>query len=78
MIRLLILSLVTVGMGMGCATVPPAYIAADRATFDAVAPEYRIYVQEDAELTQGQKAIRVRTLLDWDKRINAAEAINNE
>lgn len=58
----------------GCCSVDPLYLEADRATYDAVAPEYRIYVQEDQALDQAQEDRRQRTLAAWEARIKAAEA----
>lgn len=49
-----------------------AYIAADRATYDAVAPEYRTYVDSDSTLTPEQRDRRHRTLDTWDIRLRAA------
>jgi hypothetical protein len=50
--------------------------AADRATHDAIAPEYRAYVDADAALTPSQKELRTMTLDSWERRITAAEADN--
>ena len=41
------------------------YLSADRATFDAVAPEYRAYVSADASLDAERRARRLRTLELW-------------
>lgn len=56
-----------------CASVPELYVDADRATFDAVAPEYTRYIESDADLDDGQKDRRLRTLDTWERRIQAAE-----
>lgn len=59
----------------GCSMlqVPSAsYVAADRATYDAVAPEYADYVDADAALDDEERARRGRTLATWDARIRAA------
>jgi hypothetical protein len=53
-----------------------AYVAADRATFEAVAPEYRQYVAADALLGPEQKARRDRTLATWELRIVEGERAN--
>lgn len=50
-----------------------AYVMADRATFDAVAPEYRAYVQADPALDEATKANRLRTIETWQERLEAAE-----
>lgn len=51
-----------------------SYVAADRATFDAVAPEYSDYVREDAQLDADQRARRSRTIDAWRVRLEQAEA----
>lgn len=50
------------------------YVRSDRATFEAIAPEYRKYVEQDAGLADEQKARRFRLLDSWQVRIQAAEA----
>ena len=50
-----------------------AYVAADRATYEAVAPEYATYVNDDATLDDDQRARRVRTVETWRLRIESAE-----
>lgn len=65
----------------GCSVlqVPAAsYVAADRATYDAVAPEYAAYVDADDALDQAERARRARTLAAWDARIRAAAAGKSE
>lgn len=57
----------------GCGTTPKAYIEADRATYDAVAPSYREYVEADETLTDMSKALRLATLDSWFMRLRAAE-----
>jgi len=52
----------------GCGNLEP-YIKADKATFDAIAPEYQKYVDADPNLDQGQKDRRRRTLETWKLRI---------
>lgn len=59
-----------------CAGVPRTYVDADRATYDAIAPEYSGYITDDESLSDGQKQIRIDTLESWDARISAAEAAN--
>jgi hypothetical protein len=49
-------------------------VQAERATYDAIAPEYRAYVLRDGDLQPVQKEIRMRTLDSWNERITAAEA----
>jgi hypothetical protein len=50
------------------------YVAADRATFDAVAPEYRAYVDHDPALDAEQRQRRHRTIDLWRLRIDDAQA----
>ena len=51
----------------------PHYVVADRATFEAVSPEYSAYVAADANLDAEQVARRQRTVATWRKRIEEAE-----
>ena len=50
-----------------------ARVAADRATFDAVAPEYARYVRTDPDLDDDQRARRERTIETWRLRVEAGE-----
>ena len=52
----------------------PNYIAADRATYQAVAPEYAAYVHADPALDDEQRERRDRTIATWDARIRAASS----
>ncbi|MFQ5352515.1 MAG: hypothetical protein ACE5D3_05510 [Candidatus Binatia bacterium] len=55
-------------LACGC-TMSDIYVAADKATYDAVAPEYRAYVEADDSLDSEQKKRRARTLKAWETRI---------
>lgn len=57
----------------GCAGPAPAYVAADRETYNALAPEYGDYVDRDLTLSPEQKARRNRTVETWRIRLEAAE-----
>lgn len=57
----------------GCGSPTSAYVQADRATFEAVAPEYRAYVTVDGGLDAGQRARRIRTIDTWRLRLESAE-----
>ena len=51
----------------------PAYVKADRQTYEVIAPMYRTYIQADESLS-GNDAAALLLLLDtWDSRITAAE-----
>jgi len=50
------------------------YVKADRLTYDAVAPEFRAYVEGDPKLdTPEKKAVRLHTLETWDLRLRKSE-----
>ena len=65
----------------GCSSLHPPtpdYVAADRATYNAIAPEYSQYVHADPALDDDEKARRDRTLATWDARLRAAEGAKSE
>lgn len=67
--------LLAVGSG-GCAllsTPDGPQIAAERATYDAIAPEYRAYVATDENLTEEQRGRRERTVELWRARVEDAQ-----
>ena len=49
------------------------YTVADRETFDAIAPDYRQYVNGDAALSQAQRDLKLLTVETWRMRLEAAE-----
>lgn len=55
-----------------CAT-PDVYVAADRATFKAIATEYRAYVEADPAMSTADKQRRIRTIETWRIRLEKAE-----
>ncbi len=57
----------------GCTGLDARYIAADKATYEAIAPEYQIYIERDMALTSEQRKRRVRTLEAWTARLQEAE-----
>jgi hypothetical protein len=68
--------LLPLSQSTGCAALrapAPDYVAADRATYDAVAPEYAAYVAADAALDDEQRDRRARTIRTWAARLRAAE-----
>ena len=52
-------------------SVADAYVAADRATYNAIAPEYRAYVEADEKVDAPSKASRMRLLKTWEMRLDA-------
>jgi len=69
---LLLLTVACCAVLPSCAP-PQVYVTADRETFNAVAPEYRAYVEADANLSDVQKERRYRTIDTWQSRVEAAE-----
>ena len=67
------LAVLTIGSLASC-TPTQLYVRADRSIYSAIAPEYRGYVASDSKLSAVQKARRERTLTEWRKMIEAAEA----
>lgn len=57
----------------GCSPVAASYVHADRATFEAVAPEYVAYVSSDSALSSEQKERRQETVRSWEARLEQAE-----
>ncbi len=58
----------------GCQGPSDAYVAADRATFDALAPDYIHYVTQDQSLNDDSRNRKLRTIATWQARLRAAEA----
>lgn len=57
----------------GCAAPDAAFVRAERATHQAVAPEYVRYVRADPALSPEQRARRERTVRTWDLSIRQHE-----
>lgn len=71
---LLLLPLLLAAPGCAVLAAPQGpYVASDRATYDAIAPEYRAYVANDPNLDPDQRARRERTLDTWRARLEDAE-----
>jgi hypothetical protein len=49
------------------------YVAADRATYEAIGPRYREYVNADPDLDNEEKRRRNRTVDTWNLRLDQAE-----
>lgn len=72
--NLMLSLLVLAGVVATCGCTPSdSYVQADRATFDAIAPAHRAYVQQDAALTLEQRDRRLTALDTWRQRLEAAE-----
>jgi hypothetical protein len=56
---------------IGCSTAPLDYVAADSATYRAIAPEYLDYVIHDPALSQDEKDSRNDTVELWRTRVEA-------
>ena len=46
---------------------------AELETFNAIAPEYVLYVDGDATITQEQKQLRYDTVETWRRRVEASK-----
>lgn len=61
----------------GCAAtgdvIQADYVQADRATYEAIAPEYLKYVQDDQTIGADERARRERTVTTWRLRLEQAE-----
>lgn len=57
----------------GCGSVAKEYVAADRKTFDAIAPEYSKYVEADESLDEDSKKLRLANVAAWGYRLEQAE-----
>lgn len=66
--------LLLVGLVAFAASCTPgkAYVAADQGIFDAISPEYLLYVAADDALDAGQKARRERTVAAWKVLLDKA------
>jgi uncharacterized protein YcfL len=53
---------------VGCSA-QKEYVKADSITYDAIAPEYGVYVDADTKLDADQKARRKRLIESWALRI---------
>lgn len=60
-------------VGGGCATPKVAFVRSERATFNAIAPEYAAYVAADPALNGDQRDRRMRTLRTWDLSLRQQE-----
>ena len=54
-----------------------AYVVADRAIYDAIAPAHRRYLIEDSGISPASKELRLQTLEQWRKLLESAEAASS-
>lgn len=76
LLRTSILSLVVLMSGGCCATIDiirADYTAADRATYDTIAPRYLNYIAGDDSLDEDTKKTRIRTVTTWRLRVENSE-----
>jgi outer membrane lipoprotein SlyB len=59
--------------GCQCNDVPGDYVAADRATYEVIAPMYSTYVQADDSLSANDAEAFLTLLETWAARIEAQE-----
>ena len=57
-----------------CAGVSESYRLADEAIYDAIAPDYREYVEADESLPRSLKDIKLRTLKRWREMLDKFKA----
>lgn len=62
---------------VGC-TPTEAYVQADQATYEAVAPDHARYVQTDPNLSVAQKTRRLDVLTSWRDRLRAAGGTSSQ
>lgn len=60
-------------IGLWACSPTRAYLEADRAVYEIVAPAFRTYLEADPALTPNQKARRARLLDAWDLRLRKVE-----
>jgi hypothetical protein len=67
--RLTLIGIVALCLSAGGCALNKDYVKADKATFDAIAPEYLRYIDLDTTLDKEQKDRRHRTVDSWNLRI---------
>ena len=70
--------LITIVLSSNCASISKEYVAADKATYQAIAPKYSEYCLEDSSLTQLEKDMCKELIKSWEERITAAEDYNGK
>jgi hypothetical protein len=61
-------------MMTGCCTVDASNVAAQRATFDALAPDLRAYYEADVTLPDAIRALNLTTVDMWEQFVIVQEA----
>ncbi len=70
--RFIIVVAVSCTLLTSCASLDKAYVTADKATLDAIGPQYSKYVENDTSLTPEQKTLYLNTVKVWEQRVQAA------
>jgi hypothetical protein len=71
---LLLLPLLLIPFIVGCAGPDPAFVAAERKTHDAIAPEFLEYSKADPNKDAQEKAIDQRLIEQWDRDLDQVES----
>ena len=58
-----------------CGPLATVHQVADQATFDAIAPEYTYYVENDQKLSQKDREIKLHTVKTWADRLKQFEGV---
>lgn len=72
----LLLFVALAGLLAGCESfrnVSAVYVAADKKTYEAVAPSQARYIEADPTLTPADKRLRLNTLNTWRLRVESGE-----
>lgn len=72
-IGIVALAVVAALLMTACGSLDKQYVEADRATFDAVAPRYSKYLDEDKALDDTTRQERKDTITSWRVRLETAE-----
>lgn len=57
----------------GCASIDKVYVAADRATYEAIAPRYLNYLENDDSIRSWERDLYKELTKSWMERIQEAE-----
>ncbi len=76
MLKRLVLGLgLGVALAVGACSPTATYVAADRLTYEVVAPIFLRYVEGDATLTLDERNRRAALIHSWELRIRKAEGV---